>query len=132
MVGESRVPHENLPGHAVKRDGHVEIHVDESLVCSKAQDECVEAIKAVATHFGTNRLMLVCEDHENANSIADAWRIGTRVASEGKGMRLCVLLRGRSVRSIDRFVEMVAANRGGSIRYFEDDGEARRWIKSPA
>jgi hypothetical protein len=130
MVGEARKPHENLPGHAVKRDGYVEIHIDEGLVCSKAQEECVEAIKATAAHFHSNRLMLVCEDHDNVNSIADAYRIGTKVAEEGKGMRLCVVLRGRSIQSLDRFVEMVAANRGGSIRYFEDYDEARRWIKT--
>lgn len=130
MTGESSKPHENLPGHATKRDGYVEIHIDESLVCSKAEDECVEAIKATAAHFRANRLMLVCEDHDNVNSIADAYRIGSRVAEEGKGMRICVLLRGRSIRSLDRFVEMVATNRGGSIRYFEDDDAARRWIRT--
>ncbi len=128
MGVEARKPHEHLPGHAVQRDGFVEIHIDEALVCNKAQEDCVEAIKATAMHFRTSRLMFVCEDHENVNSIADSYRIGTKVAEDGQGMRLCVVLTGRSIQSLDRFVEMVATNRGGSIRYFENYDEARSWI----
>jgi hypothetical protein len=131
MVQPRKTPKPELPGTATLRDGYVEIVLDEALLCSQGHDECVAAVKAAAKRFHAKRLMLVCENHDNLSSLTDAYAIGTKVATEGRGLRLCIVLTGRSVKALDRFAETVAANRGGALRYFDDCEVARRWLVSP-
>ena len=126
-----RMPKHELPGTAVAREGYVEILLDEALVCSKAHDECVAAVKAAARRFHAKRLMLVCENHESLTSLTDAYAIGAKVAEKGRGLRLCILLTGRSVKAMDHFAETVATNRGAAMRYFDDYEAARRWLLAP-
>jgi len=131
MAKSQRMPKHELPGTATMRDGYAEIVLDEALLCTKAHDDCAAAVKAAATRFHTKRLMLVCENHDNVSSLANAYAIGTKVATEGRGLRLCIVLTGRSVKALDRFAETVAANRGGALRYFDDYEAARRWLTAP-
>ncbi|HXF77995.1 MAG TPA: hypothetical protein VN598_03990 [Usitatibacter sp.] len=130
MTQSRRIPKPELPGTATARDGYVEIVLEEALLCSKAHDECVAAVKAAAKRFRAKRLMLVCDNHDNVSSLTDAYAIGTKVATEGRGLRLCIVLTGRSVKAIDHFAETVASNRGGALRYFDDREAARRWLLS--
>lgn len=131
MAQPRKTPKPELPGTATQRDGYVEIVLEEALLCSKAHDECVAAVKAAAKRLHAKRLMLVCENHDKVSSLTDAYAIGSKVAAEGRGLRLCILLTGRSVKAIDHFAETVATNRGGALRYFDDYEAARRWLVSP-
>ena len=126
-----RAPKHELPGTATQRDGYVEILLDEKLLCSRAHDDCVQAIKETARQFQARRLMLVCDNHESLTSLTDAYAIGAKVAKEARGLRLCVLLTGRSVKAMDHFAETVATNRGAAIRYFDNFDAGRRWLLGP-
>ena len=128
MAQSRKTPKPELPGTATARDGYVEIVLDEALLCARAHDDCVAAVKAAARRFRAKRLMLVCENHDSLTSLSDAYAIGTKVAAEGKGLRVCIVLTGRSVKAVDHFAETVAANRGGALRYFDDYERARRWL----
>jgi len=119
-----------LPGTATQRDGYVEIVLDEALLCSKAHDDCVAAVKEAARRLRAKRLMLVCENHESLASLSDAYAIGAKAAEQMRGLRLCILLTGRSVKAMDHFAETVATNRGAAMRYFDDFEAARRWLLS--
>ena len=128
MGGNSREAPKELPGSATPRDGYLEIILDEALLCSRGHDDCVTAVKQAARRFRARRLMLVCHDHDNVSSLSDAYSIGRKVADDGRGLRVCIVLTGRSVKAIDHFAETVAANRGGSLRYFDNVEHARRWL----
>jgi hypothetical protein len=52
-----------------------------------------------------------------------------RSSTIGTPGRLCIVLTGRSVKAMDRFVETIATNRGAAI-YFDDYEAARRWLLS--
>ena len=123
-----RAPKHELPGTATERDGYLEILLDEALLCSKGHDECVAAVKETARRFRAKRLMLVCDNHESLASLSDAYAIGAKAAEQMRGLRLCILLTGRSVKAMDHFAETVATNRGAAMRYFDDREAARRWL----
>ena len=128
---DNEVP-EGLPGHAIRREGFVEVHLDEIRLCSRPRPACVQAVKDVARKFRANRLMLVCDRFRSDQSLADAYALGSEVAAEAAGLRLCILLTNRPVQPVDRFVELVAQNRGGRIHYFHDYAAAEAWLRDGA
>lgn len=117
-----------LPGRIVRREGFVEVHLDEDMLCSKPKPECAEAVKEVARVYDVDRLMLVCDRFRSDQTLADAYALGSQVATEAAGLRLCILLTNRPVRPVDHFVELVARNRGGRIEYFDDYAAAKAWL----
>lgn len=119
---------QGLPGRVVRREGFVEVHLDEEMLCSKPKPECAEAVKEVARVYGVDRVMLVCDRFRSGQTLTDAYQLGKQVATEGARLRICILLTNRPVQPVDHFVELVARNRGGRIEYFDDYAAAKEWL----
>lgn len=61
-------------------------------------------------------------------SLGDAYRIGVEVARHFPVHKIAIVLQGRGVSDAERFTELVAANRGASVRYFHHVSAARSWL----
>jgi hypothetical protein len=60
--------------------------------------------------------------------LEDAYGIGIEIAARLPARRVAIALRGRRASEAHRFIELVAANRGGDVRYFESVSAARGWL----
>ena len=88
----------------------------------------VDLLVGANTRFGAKPILVICDDPRGDVSLEDAYRVGTDIATRLASCRVAVALRGRRASESDRFVELVAANRGTSVRFFENVESARDWL----
>jgi hypothetical protein len=62
-------------------------------------------------------------------TLDDAYRIGVDVARRFPEQAVAIVLRGRRTSEADHFTELVAANRGARVRYFQDITTALSWLR---
>jgi hypothetical protein len=91
----------------------------------------VDVLARASARFGIKPILLVCDDPHGEVRLEDAYRVGIDIATRLRARRVAIALRGRRASEADRFVELVAANRGSDVRYFEDVVAARLWLLGP-
>jgi len=88
----------------------------------------VEVLARASSRYGIKPVLVVCDDPYSDVSLEDAYGIGIEIAARLPARRVAIALRGRRASETDRFIELVAANRGGDVRYFESVSAARSWL----
>ena len=88
----------------------------------------VDILERASGRFGIKPILVVCDDPHSVVGLDDAYRLGTDIGTRLPSSRVAIALRGRRTSEADRFTELVAANRGASLRYFEDVASARSWL----
>lgn len=88
----------------------------------------VDVLARASMRFGPKPILVVCDDPERHVSLDDAYRLGTEIGARLPARRVAIALRGRRASEADRLTELVAANRGTDVRYFENVSAARRWL----
>ena len=78
--------------------------------------------------FGFKPILVLCDDPHREMNLADAYRVGESVALRFNRQPVAIVLRGRHRSEAEHFTELVAANRGARVRYFEDVGAALAWF----
>lgn len=91
----------------------------------------VDVLARASARFGIKPILVVCDDPHAHVRLEDAYRVGIEIATRLNTRRVAIALRGRRASEADHFVELVAANRGSDVRYFEDVAAARRWLLAP-
>jgi hypothetical protein len=109
----------------VDRGAYVEVHIGPPrLRAASAVDE----LAAAAAASGTKPMLVICDDPHGEVSLEDAYRLGRALAERVASPRIAIALRGRRASETDRFIELVAATRGGALRYFDDPPAALSWL----
>ena len=88
----------------------------------------VDVLARASARYGMKPILVVCDDPYSDVSLEDAYRIGIEIGARLPARRVAIALRGRRASEADRFIELVAANRGTDVRYFEEVSAARRWL----
>ena len=88
----------------------------------------VDLLARASARYGVKPILVVCDDPYRDVSLKDAYRVGTDIGARLSGQRVAIALRGHRASEAERFIELVAANRGTDVRYFEDVTTARRWL----
>jgi hypothetical protein len=88
----------------------------------------VEVLARASARYGLKPILVVCDDFHSDVSVDDAYRIGIEIGTRFPAQRVAIALRGRRASEADRFIELVAGNRGTDVRYFESVPAARRWL----
>jgi hypothetical protein len=78
--------------------------------------------------FGRKPILVLCDDPHGEMDLEEAYRIGVAVAARFPQQAVAIALRGRRASEAEHFTELVAANRGARVRYFQDAGSARSWL----
>jgi hypothetical protein len=107
------------------RGSHVEVHTAPAMLCGEG---FVDVLTRASARFGRKPILVVCDDPRGEVGLEDAYRVGIDIAARLASRRVAIVLRGRGTSEADRFIELVAANRGAEVRYFEDVITARRWL----
>ena len=107
------------------RGTHVEVLIGVAALCGPG---FVELLASVRAQHGVKALLVVCEDPSHHVSVKDAYRIGVEISSRLPLQRVAIALRGRKSSEAERFTELVAANRGADVRYFDDLPAAKAWL----
>jgi hypothetical protein len=108
------------------RGTHVEVLIG---VGTLRRADFVDFLAGVAQRFGAKPILVVCDDPRHEVSFEESYRIGVAFAAQLPFHRIAVVLRARRSTELERFTEFVAANRGASVRYFDDEPAARAWLK---
>lgn len=88
----------------------------------------IDLLMRATDRFGRKPILVLCDDSGREISLDDAYRIGVDVASRFPRQAVAIVLRGRRASEADYFTELVAANRGARVRYFQDAVSARSWL----
>jgi hypothetical protein len=108
----------------INRGTHIELLIGPALLCGpKFIDVVVDAL----ARFGVKPLLVVCDDLAKSVGFIEAYENGSRLSSLGR-VRVAIVLGGREPTEADRFTELVAANRGASVRAFQDLAAAKNWL----
>lgn len=104
-------------------------HLEVFTAAAKLRTEgFVDVLARASARFGMKPILVMCDDPHADVRLEDAYRVGIDIATRLPGRRVAIALRGRRTSEADHFVELVAANRGSDVRYFEDIEAARRWL----
>ena len=88
----------------------------------------VDFLVAAAQRFGPKPILIICTDPAYAIDTTRAYDIGVGLANKLPHSRIAIALTRRRSSSIDRFTELVAENRGTTVRYFDSVELARAWL----
>ena len=91
----------------------------------------VDVLTRAIARFGIKPILVVCDDPHAHVRLEDAYRVGIDIATRIGTRRVAIVLRGRRASEADHFIELVAANRGTDVRYFEDVAAGRQWLLQP-
>lgn len=78
--------------------------------------------------FGRKPLLVLCDDPAGEMDLEEAYRIGVDAAKRFPLQAVAIVLRGRRASEAEHFTELVAANRGARVRYFQERGLALSWL----
>ncbi len=110
------------------RGSHLEVFTAAARLRSES---FVDVLARASARFGIKPILVICDDPHADVRLEDAYRVGTEIATRLRAGRVAIALRGRRASEADHFVELVAANRGSDVRFFEDVGAARQWLLRP-
>ena len=107
------------------RGSYIEVMIGVAALCGAG---FVDFLASVRAQLGTKPLLVICEDPSSHVSVRDAYRIGVEISQRLPLQRVAIALRGRKASEAERFTELVAANRGAAMRYFDDVAAAKAWL----
>lgn len=87
-----------------------------------------DVLARTTDRFGFKPFLVLCDDPRQELMLDDAYRIGVDVARRFPEQAVAIVLRGRRTSEVDHFTELVAANRGAQVRYFQEAATARSWL----
>ena len=88
----------------------------------------LDVLRRATDRFGRKPILVFCDDAEGQMDLEEAYTIGVDAASRFPLQSLAIVLRGRRASEAEHFTEVVAANRGARVRYFDDVASARSWL----
>jgi hypothetical protein len=88
----------------------------------------VDFLAAAANRFGAKPILLICTDSAHAIGTTRAYDIGVELSAKLPLSRIAIALTQRKSSAVDRFTELVAENRGTTVRYFDSVELARAWL----
>jgi hypothetical protein len=88
----------------------------------------LDVLARASDRFGRKPILFQCDDPHGEMDLEEAYRIGVDVATRLPLQAVAIVLRGRRASEAEHFTELVAANRGARVRYFEDLASARSWL----
>src|SRR5262245_23606544 len=107
------------------RGTHLEIQITAPRL--RAAD-AVGVLVSAAMKFGLKPILVICDDPAIEMSFDDAYRVGRAIAERLPSRRIAIALRRRRTSDAEHFIELVAANRGAAVRYFDDLQAAKAWL----
>ena len=88
----------------------------------------LDVLARASDRVGRKPILVLCDDPRGEMDLKEAYRIGVDAAKRLPLQAVAIVLRGRRASEAEHFTELVAANRGARVRYFEDLGSARSWL----
>lgn len=88
----------------------------------------VDVLAAVSKLYGAKPILLICDDTSDVIGSARAYDIGVELSIKLPLGRIAIALTVRKSSTADRFIELVAENRGAQVRYFESVARAKAWL----
>lgn len=88
----------------------------------------LDVLARASDRFGRKPILVLCDDPHGEMDLEEAYRIGVDAAMRLPLQAVAIVLRGRRASEAEHFTELVAANRGARVRYFEDLVSARSWL----
>lgn len=110
---------------AVDRGSYIEVTIG---LPSLRGGDFLDALTRATDRFGSKAILVLCDDPRREMNFEEAYRIGVEVAKRLPMQAVAIVLRGRRTSDAEHFTELVAANRGASVRYFEDVALAVSWL----
>ena len=107
------------------RGSHIEVSLSLPSLCGP---DLLDVLARATGRFGRKPILVLCDDPEGDVDLQQAYRIGVDVASRFPLQAVAIVLRGRRASEAEHFTELVAANRGARVRYFQDPALARSWL----
>jgi len=109
------------------RGSHIEVEIGLSKLRG---GEFVDVLAYASERFGRKPILVLCDDHQREMDLQEGYRIGVEVAKRFPMQAVAIVLRGRHASEAEHFTELVAANRGGQVRYFQDVASALSWLSA--
>lgn len=107
------------------RGSHIEVEIG---LPGLRGGDVIDVLQRATDRIGRKPILVLCDDPGRELDLGDAYRIGVEIASRFPLQAVAIVLRGRHVSEAEYFTELVAANRGARVRYFQDAGPARIWL----
>jgi hypothetical protein len=92
--------------------------------------EFLDVLTGTSVRFGRKPILVICDDPRREMSLEDAYRVGVDIATRLPLQAVAIVLRGRRPSETEHFTELVAANRGARVRYFQDVATAQSWLRA--
>lgn len=108
-----------------ERGSHIEVEIG---LPSLRGADFLDILTRATDRFGRKPVLVLCDDPRREMSLDDAYRIGVEVARRFPVQKIAIVLRGHRVADAEHFTELVAANRGARVRYFQNVTAARSWL----
>jgi hypothetical protein len=89
----------------------------------------VDVLAAAAKRFGAKPILVICDDPGHVIGTTRAYDIGVELSAKLPLSRIAIALTQRKSSAIDRFTELVAENRGATVRYFDSAELASSWLE---
>jgi hypothetical protein len=90
--------------------------------------EFLDVLARATERFGRKPILVICDDPRREMRLEDAYRVGVDIATRLPVQAVAIVLRGRRPSETEHFTELVAANRGARVRYFQDVPSALSWL----
>ena len=107
------------------RGSHIEVVIG---VSGLRGPDFLDVLGRATDRFGRKPILVLCDDPERQMDLDEAHRIGVDAARRFPRQAVAIVLRGRRTSEAEHFTELVAANRGARVRYFDDAATARSWL----
>ena len=107
------------------RGSHIEVFIG---VPDLRGEDFLDVLARASERFGRKPILVLCDDPRREMDLDEAYRIGVNVARRFPLQAVAIVLRGRHASEAEYFTELVAANRGARVRYFEGVPAARTWL----
>jgi hypothetical protein len=107
------------------RGSHIEVRIG---VPNLRAADFLDVLARATSRFGRKPILVLCDDPRREMDLDEAYRIGVDVARRFPLQAVAIVLRDRYTSEAEYFTELVAANRGARVRYFQDVPSARSWL----
>ena len=109
------------------RGSHIEVRIG---VPDLRGADFLDVLARASGRFGRKPMLVLCDDPRREMDLDEAYRVGVDVARRFPLQAVAIVLRGRHASEAEYFTEVVAANRGARVRYFQDVASASSWLAS--
>jgi hypothetical protein len=109
------------------RGSYIEVEISLPTLCGAG---FLDVLGRATNRFGPKPFLVLCDDPRQEMNLDDAHRIGVDAARRFPDQAVAIVLRGRRTSDADHFTELVAANRGARVRYFQDVTSALSWLRT--